>query len=74
VAVNNAIKIGSLVFLLYMFVITENIMKGPVLVQQRTRIKVWLATSVVEDKHWRNFQTRFEVTRAAPGVSERARQ
>jgi hypothetical protein len=27
VAVNNSIKIGPLVFLLYMFVITENIMK-----------------------------------------------
>ena len=31
VAVNNSIKLGPLVFLLYMFVITENIMKRPVL-------------------------------------------
>jgi len=30
VAVNNSIKVGPLVFLLYMFVITENIMKCPV--------------------------------------------
>jgi hypothetical protein len=32
VAVNNSIKVGPLVFLLYMFVITENIMKSPVYV------------------------------------------
>ena len=32
VAVNNSIKVGPLVFLLYMFVITENIMKLPVFV------------------------------------------
>jgi hypothetical protein len=31
VAVNNSIKVGSLVFLLYMSVITENITKRPVL-------------------------------------------
>jgi hypothetical protein len=31
VAVNNSIKVGPLVFLLQMFVITENIMKRPVL-------------------------------------------
>ena len=31
VAVDNSIKVGPLVFLLYMFVITENIMKRPVL-------------------------------------------
>jgi hypothetical protein len=31
VAVSNPIKVGPLVFLLYMFVITENIMKHPVL-------------------------------------------
>jgi len=31
VAVNNSIKVGPLVFLLYMCVITENIMKRPVL-------------------------------------------
>jgi len=31
VAVNNSIKVGPLVFLLEMFVITENIMKHPVL-------------------------------------------
>jgi len=30
VAVNNSIKVGPLVFLLQMFVITENIMKRPV--------------------------------------------
>jgi hypothetical protein len=30
VAVKNSIKVGSLVFMLYMFVITENIMKQPV--------------------------------------------
>ena len=30
VAVNNSIKVGPLVFLLWMFVITENIMKFPV--------------------------------------------
>jgi hypothetical protein len=30
VAVNNSIKVGPLVFLLYMFVIMENIMKRPV--------------------------------------------
>jgi len=30
-AVNNSIKLGLLVFLLQMFVITENIMKRPVL-------------------------------------------
>jgi len=30
VAVNNSIKVGPLVFLLEMFVITENIMKHPV--------------------------------------------
>jgi hypothetical protein len=29
-AVNNSIKVGPLVFLLLMFVITENIMKRPV--------------------------------------------
>ena len=29
-AVNNTIKVGPLVFLLYMFVITENLMKRPV--------------------------------------------
>jgi hypothetical protein len=29
--VNNLIKLGPLVFLLYIFVITENIMKRPVL-------------------------------------------
>jgi hypothetical protein len=32
VAVNNSIKVGPSVFLLYMFVITENIMKRPVFV------------------------------------------
>jgi hypothetical protein len=31
VAVNNSIKVGPLVFLLYIFVITESIMKRPVL-------------------------------------------
>ena len=30
VAVNNSIKVGPLVFLLYVFVITENIMKRPI--------------------------------------------
>jgi len=30
VAVNNTIKVGTLVFLLLMFVMTENIMKPPV--------------------------------------------
>ena len=30
VAVNNSMKVGPLVFLLQMFVITENIMKRPV--------------------------------------------
>jgi len=30
VAVNNSIKVGPLVFLLQMFVMTENIMKCPV--------------------------------------------
>jgi len=30
VAVNNSIKVGPLVLLLHMFVITENIMKRPV--------------------------------------------
>jgi len=30
VAVNNSIKVGPLIFLLQMFVITENIMKRPV--------------------------------------------
>jgi len=30
VAVNNSITVGPLVFLLYMFVITDNIMKRPV--------------------------------------------
>jgi len=34
VAVNNSIKVGHLVFLLEMFVITENIMKHPVLAEQ----------------------------------------
>jgi hypothetical protein len=32
VAVNNSIKVGPLVFLLQMFVITENIMKGAVVI------------------------------------------
>ena len=31
VAVSNSIKVGLLVFLLYMFVIAENVMKHPVL-------------------------------------------
>jgi hypothetical protein len=34
VAVNNSIKVGPLVFLLYVFVITENIMKRPVVFGQ----------------------------------------
>jgi hypothetical protein len=33
VAVKNSIKVGALVFLLYIFVITENIMKRPVYIQ-----------------------------------------
>jgi hypothetical protein len=33
VAVNNSIKVGPLVFLLKIFVITENVMKRPVLLQ-----------------------------------------
>jgi len=33
VVVNNSIKVGPLVFLLEMFVITENIMKHPVLLK-----------------------------------------
>ena len=39
-AVNNSIKVGPLVFLLWMFVITENIMKRPVCkAETRTRVK-----------------------------------
>ena len=37
-AVNNSIKIGPLVFLLQMFVITENIMKRPVCVKLCTEV------------------------------------
>jgi hypothetical protein len=38
VALNNYIKVGPLVFLLYMFVFTENIMKRPVYVKHYKRV------------------------------------
>jgi hypothetical protein len=48
VAVNNSITVGPLVFLLYMFVIMENITKHPVLNRYRSlyKNKTWCATGI----------------------------
>ena len=50
VAVNNSIKVGPLVFLLYMFVITENIMIPPC-VNLSLSLKDFIAQLVVVIKH-----------------------
>jgi hypothetical protein len=48
VAVNNSIKVGPLVFLLQMFVITQNIMKCPILsARNATAVAIPAAAPVV---------------------------
>jgi hypothetical protein len=54
VAMNHYIQLGPLVFLLYIFVITENIMKRPVLFDVfMTNVKVKELNAIYKDKtHW----------------------